>query len=219
MGNKIGQSITPPPLTLQHCLINGRIDFARYRYYRRRQDDIMVSSQASNIHHNKRKYHDISKVTPKKRARKTRSIKRYRLEVRDPDGSLREIRATDTLWYLLYVAAPPTSDRMQRLFRQRFRLPYSSFLDLSDKIQSHHHFQRWTNTDAVGCAPSNIKLLLLGALRYIGRAWTFDNVSESNGILAEVNRKFMLTFISYESTVLCKKICPGLYLKHKCERT
>ena len=42
-------------------------------------------------------------------------------------------------------------------------------------------------------------------MRYIGRAWKFDDVSEANGLSINVNMDFLLCFIDYGSTVLYKK--------------
>ena len=51
----------------------------------------------------------------------------------------------------------------------------------------------------------DMKLLLLGCLRYIGQAWTLDDISEANGILISTNRLFLLRFIEYGSLFLYKK--------------
>ena len=40
MGQGISTTINHPPLTLQHCLIDGVLDVGRYTYYRRRCDDV-----------------------------------------------------------------------------------------------------------------------------------------------------------------------------------
>ena len=91
------------------------------------------------------------------------------------------------------------------------QIPYhqADFLDYSvedfAEIIAHLVFARWTRTDAIGLSPSNIKLLLLGTLRYIGRAWTLDDLNESNGISKSTNRLFLLAFIKYGSSVLYKK--------------
>ena len=90
-------------------------------------------------------------------------------------------------------------------FRLRFRIPYDEFLSLSDSIILHPIFERWTNCDAVGSSPSNIKLLVLGCLRYIGRAWTLDDIYEANGISIDTNRIFLKFFIEYGSTMLYQK--------------
>ena len=65
-------------------------------------------------------------------------------------------------------------------------------------------FARWTRYDTVGDKLMNVKLLLLGCLRYIGRGWTLDDICESNGISVGINRLFLLTFIEWGSTVLYK---------------
>ena len=132
-------------------------------------------------------------------------MKRHKLFVRDNDGSLREIRPIDTLWYLLYVNQPPQNERMYRIFRSRFRLPYDSFLRLSEDIMDHSCFAQWTRCDAVGESPQNIKLLILGCMCYIGRAWTFDDICEANGISINTNRDLLLSFIEYGSTCMYKK--------------
>ena len=81
--------------------------------------------------------------------RSVRSVKRHKLIVRDKYGSLREIKLEDTRLYLLYVATPPMSQRMHKVFRLRFRLPYQSFINLSDDISKHALFKRCTRVGAV----------------------------------------------------------------------
>jgi hypothetical protein len=50
-----------------------------------------------------------------------------------------------------------------------------------------------------------ISLLVLCSLRYLGRGWTFDDLSENRAISIEVTRTFFHVFISYGSTVLYSK--------------
>ena len=102
------------------------------------------------------------------------------------------------------------------MFRTRFRVPYSYFVELSNDIYENDIFSRWRNTDATGQPPSNMKLLLLGSLRYLGRSWTFDDISESNGISREVNRKFFICFIEYGSTVMFKNMSSMLHVQWIC---
>ena len=83
-------------------------------------------------------------------------------------SSLRGIRLEDTLWCMLYVGNSPLNERMLQQFRNRFRIPYESFLFLYDDITNHPCFAQWSRSDAVGVKPANIKLLLLGCMRYIG---------------------------------------------------
>ena len=166
--------------------------------------DSQLYENVKIISSKKRKHDDVDSSF-KNRKGYTRSVKKHKLLVRNSDGSLRELKPEDTIWYLIYVANPPSGDRMLKLFRNRFRVPYNYFIDLSNEISNHDLFSRWKCHDAVGSVPSDLKLLLLGSLRYIGRSWTFDDISEANGISREVNRVFFLKFIEYGSTVLYQK--------------
>ena len=91
-------------------------------------------------------------------------------------------------------------------------MPHHSFIELHDNIIDHEMFCSWTSNDAAGVKPSDTKLLLLGALRYIGRAWTFDDIEEATAISRETNRRFFLVFIEYGSSVLYKKYVLDLSL-------
>ena len=42
----------------------------------------------------------------------------------------------------------------------------------------------------------------MGALRYLGRGWTFDDIKEATGVTQEVNRQFFHVFVSYGIIVL-----------------
>ena len=135
----------------------------------------------------------------------TRRVKKYFLQVRTDDGSLRQITPKDTLWYLLYVKEPPRNNRIADLFRRRFRLPYGCFLTLLDHIKQHPSFCAYRRVDCVGYRSTELSLLLLGSLRYLGRAWTFDDVEEATAISRESIRKFFLKFIKYGSINLFKR--------------
>ena len=203
MGQDLTKAITPPPLTLTQCFVDGQIDIARYMYYRRRIDGI--SSNQLLISLLSKNSSAIANGRMKSKQRKSRSVKRYKLLVRDDNGELRELLPTDTRWYQLYVQSEPLNNRSRAAFRLRFRIPYQSFIALSEEIEAHDLFYRWTQKDAVGDDSSNIKLLLLGVFRYIGRAWTMDDIEEANGISREVNRNFINTFLVYGSTILYNK--------------
>ena len=207
MGQNISKSITPPPLTLDDCLINGKVDLSRYYFYKRRRNEMDDSLDVlvMTMFRKKRKFDDIDDNSSKSSNSSKRSVKKHKLLVRNDDGSLRELTPKDTLWYCLYVQSPPQNERMHLLFRNRFRLSYTMYKDLLEEISNHELFERWTKKDAVGDLPSNLALLLLGSLRYLGRFWTFDDVYEANGISREVNRVFYGKLIEYGSTVMYKK--------------
>ena len=205
MGSNISQDITPPPLTLKDCLINGRINLPRYYWYRRRQDQYISRLRTTDNNRGEKRKRDYQIKSSFIQRKITRSVKKHTIEVRDSDGNIRQLKPEETLWYMLYVANPPYNKRMHQLFRLRFRMPYSSFINLSDEISAHPIFVRWRRCDAIGEQPSNLKLLLLGALRYIGRGWTLDDIYEANGISVDVNDCFLKCFIEYGSTVLYKR--------------
>ena len=69
-------------------------------------------------------------------------------------------------------------------------MPHHNFNELHETMMSNEMFRQWTKKDAVGDEPCDTKLLLLGALRYTGRAWTFDCIEEATGISRETNRQF-----------------------------
>ena len=85
MGSNISQDITPPPLTLTDCLINGRINLPRYYWYRRRQDyysrSLKLSDKARKRKRKKQYIYNRSEV----RRNRTRSTKKHLLFVRDLD--------------------------------------------------------------------------------------------------------------------------------------
>ena len=214
MGQDLSKSLLPPPTTFQQCFVDDEFSLPHYILYRRNRDfedqqfkhmmDILSSRR-------KRKLNDLSignissDSTVSSTTSSLRSVKKHKLLVRADDGSVRALTPTDTLWYLLYVKTPPQDNRLKNIFRTRFRIPYSYFMELSDDIYDHEIFNRWKNKDATGEPPSNIKLLLLGSLRYIGRSWTFDDISEANRISREVNRQFFICFIEYGSSVMFQK--------------
>ena len=86
-------------------------------------------------------------------------------------------------------------------------MPYNSFLSLLSMVEASPLFDRWKigKADVTGQQAAPLSLLILCALRYIGRGWTFDNLSENTGISEEVTRVFFHIFIDFGSTVLYDK--------------
>ena len=78
-------------------------------------------------------------------------------------------------------------------------------MELNDTITKHFMFGKWKSIDAAGVESSEMKLLLLGALSYIGRASIFGDIEEATVISRETNHGFFLTFIEYGSTILYKR--------------
>lgn len=135
------------------------------------------------------------------RQRKHKTLRPYYF---DDAGNTIFLEPEQTVWYLMYVKGPPLDDnKFLAKFRRRFRLPYSEFLVLLDKVKSAAiYFKRWMSKDAAGKKSSPIELLLLGALRYLGRGLTFDDLEEYTAINEETHRQFFHRFIDYGSEVL-----------------
>ena len=203
MGQDISTAFTPPPLSFRDCFVDGRINLAKYIVYSTTtQDDDYIDIEELL---NKKKRKCNNRKTSSKKKVSVRSLKRHPIICRADDGSLREATYKDSTWWRLYLETPPVGKRLLKIFRNRFRLPYDEFVTLSNDILSHELFARWTHNDACGSKPSDVRLLLLGSLRYLGRAHTFDDACESTYISVEVHRQFFKVFIEYGSTVLYEK--------------
>lgn len=66
-------------------------------------------------------------------------------------------------------------------------------------------FVRWIGNDAVGRNTTPLELLVLGALRYLGHGWTFENFEEATAVSKEVHRTFFGQFIEFGRTKLYEK--------------
>ena len=69
---------------------------------------------------------------------------------------------------------------------------YSSFRGHMVEVKQSNLFKQWTtgSCDAAGNPSTPIELLVLGVLRYLGRAVTFDDLEEHTGISEETHRRF-----------------------------
>jgi hypothetical protein len=150
----------------------------------------------------KRKLNQMQSTATSKKPSAHRSVKRHDIEIRGEDGTFRKATFKDSTWYTLYIDNPPKTNRLLKRFRNRFRIPYPNFLELVEDIKDHNLFKRWSRHDCTGSPPSDIRLLLLGSLRHIGRASTFDDIEECSFISRDVQRVFFGQFIEYGSTVL-----------------
>ncbi len=112
-------------------------------------------------------------------------------------------------WYNYYIKNPPSIDdaRFLRKFRRRFQVPHSYFVELAAELEDTEDFRTWkqgsTNCHGIPAAP--ISLLLLTALRYLGRAWTLDDLSENACTSQESIRRFLHKFLDFGSTTLYQR--------------
>ena len=86
-------------------------------------------------------------------------------------------------------------------------MPYDTYLEFVEKCKNSHHFNQWRQGVHKYNHRENfpIALLLLTALRYLGRGWTFDDLQENTGIGIETIWTFFLRFIEFGSTTLYNK--------------
>ena len=145
-----------------------------------------------------------SYITPE---RKWRSKPRKKFMRKDVDGNITRIHPHTSTWYLMYVdnALISEDSDLRRQFRNRFRMPYESYLELIEMCREDKHFRRWCAQKINNKQSSPIELLLLGSLRYLGRGWTFDDIEESTAISKEVHRQFLHAFVRFGSTTLFQK--------------
>ena len=189
------------PSSLSGCLSNGILIIEKFTAYRRHQvnkedDDTEILLR---IRFNRKCKRSIIREV-----KRHRSVKKHKIMIGNSDGTLHEITSKNTLGYLLYIATTPRNNRLVKLFRSRFRLTHSSFISLHSDLKEDEAFKRYYVPDAAGPPnppPSDTRLLLLGALRYLGRGFIYDNLKEAACISRETHRFFRI-FIHYGSTVL-----------------
>ena len=177
----------------------------RDRHYETRQQELadMIASNVEMVLESCEAAEEMHEVQPpaSKKSRKAKYVCTYT----EDDGVRRRLHPKMSPWYDMYIENPDTDNvQFQKLFRKRFRLPHAQFVELSAMVETSDYFSRWKvgSKDAVGDGASPSCLLLLCALRYLGRGWTFDDLSESTAISEEVIRTFLHRFIDFGSTVL-----------------
>ena len=121
------------PLSILQYFINEKVNINLYMAYQRRINWLKDDKESDS----KPKVKVQAAMIQSKYCQAPCSVKRYKLLVCDNDGSLCEIKPTNTLWYLLYVKDPPCNNRMAKLFRFRFCLPYNEFMTLVSELKGH----------------------------------------------------------------------------------
>ena len=98
-------------------------------------------------------------------------------------------------------------ENLLRKFRNRLRLPYKNYLELLNELDESGKFDQWKygSKDKYRAEASPLSLLLLGAVRYLGQGWTFDDIEEAMAINTETVRQFFHKSIKYGSMALYDK--------------
>jgi hypothetical protein len=190
---------------------SSEADFLRLAYYNRQADkrkffvsSLLFDDDTSEIHDDKK---DEGARNPR---RKRRLKKNLFFTI---DNGVRILTSPiQTNWYRLYIVSPNLDNpKFKQKFRRRFRLPYDRYLELLDIVKKAErddgelYFRRWMSYDATGVASSPIEIMLLGALRYLGRGLTFDDIEEATCISEETHRQFFEVFTSFGREVLYPK--------------
>lgn len=109
----------------------------------------------------------------------------------------------NSTWYLAYVDSPSIDHKkFRKKFKNRFRCTWDSYVEILTEVKSCHLFQRWHGSDCSGEPSCRIELLLLGALRTLGRDAKCDDLEEYTAIDKETHRQFFHIFINYGSSIL-----------------
>jgi DDE superfamily endonuclease len=208
--NYLAVDLDDRPSSLVDCIGKDgiTIDPAKYLEYQEKDDELGdlqlqlafaygVSSKGMQSGGNKQSVRSRKKRTK----RKVKVLTPYYF---DGNGTKIYLRPRQTYWYMMYVKSPALEDpKFNVKFRRRFRIPFGEYIKLLEMVKSHHQiFGRWCRRDCFGNRSSPIELLLLGALRYLGRGLTFDDLEEFTAIDEETHRQFFHKFIEYGSTVL-----------------
>jgi hypothetical protein len=123
------------------------------------------------------------------------------------DGPLEIIPPEDSMWYKFFGRNfyINKNAKLAKAFRNRFRLPYTQYLELVDDIRSNELFDCWCGYKLNNKKVSPVELFLLGSLLYLGHGWTLGDCEESTAIDKEVHSRFFCVFLVYGSTVLYKR--------------
>jgi len=145
---------------------------------------------------------EMTQVEAPKRKTAKRSRKSLRPCCFDQQGQLQHLEPKKTLWYLAYAISEPECPKLRDKFRRRFRLPHKECTELLGRVKLDERFGRWQRSDATGTPSSPIELLLLGAMRYLGRGIMFDDLEEFTAIGEETHRQFFHVFVDFGRDVL-----------------
>ena len=213
-----------PTQSLLQCIREGKLDIERFLQYRsacsRRRTRIYLRKRLfrrhtdTERHENEDYVANTNEVTGPRHRRKRCVWGRL-----NDDGVKVAMLPEESMWYTMYVnnALITTDQSMHAKFRQRFRLSYQNYLEVVDMCRVDYRFDKWCGFKKNKKKSSPIELLVLGALRYLGRGFTFDDIEECTAISKEVHRGFFHIFTDFGRHVLYPKYVR--FPKTACEAT
>ena len=120
-------------------------------------------------------------------------------------GQVQKLDPRQSTWWVLYVVNSPTTERQQQKFRRRARMSHQQYLEFLATAREGNWFPDAGKADATGKEGAPLELLILGALRYMGRGWMFDDLEEATAISEERHRRFLHEFIKVGATKIYDK--------------
>ena len=85
--------------------------------------------------------------------------------------------------------------RGEKTFRLRFRVPYVRFEQLLQYVRDKSTIGPKSSEDAAHRPVAPLELKVLAVLRYLGRGWCLDDLSEASGISGPTLGAFVLDFL------------------------
>jgi hypothetical protein len=192
------------PSTLFQCRRrDGSLDWQLYIAYRNQQSEKAdeLWDEDWDDWDEDHQEEDDEEEPKKKRAKPTK--KHLLSKGMNERGEVVDLQPIETSWYIMYVLPRERTPEELTKFRLRFRLPHPQFLELIDKVRNNQQaFKSHLGSSASSKAPHPLELKILGALRYLGRGWTFDDLEEATAISAGTHCRFFKDFITWGSTTL-----------------
>lgn len=192
------------PSSFAECVAeDGTIDSDLHRSFLSKEDDLELAEKntcRAVLQMLEEEEKEPSGKTNKKK-RKKRSVKTLRPYHFDEHGNIQFLQPRETMWFKACCQDSdmglPIYSKLFSKFRRRFRMPFDEHRRLLGRICDHELFLRWMGCDGSGTPASPLGLLLLGALRYLGRGLTFDDLEEYTAISEETHRQFFHKFIQF----------------------
>ena len=172
------------------------------------EDEMMILLSEQSQKRRRRHYSNDTTLQPKKKKAKYDLRK---LHFTHPvTGERLPFTYEYSIWYMNYVKdQDPEQNKWNRKFRLRFRMPYHAFLDLAGQCWASGIFSTWCSETGYHRYNKTkiipLELIILCALRYLGRALTFDDLEEYTGISTETIRLGLHKVLLFGSTNLYNK--------------
>jgi len=178
-GRQLSASTDAPPKrlpSLHHCVrSDGCLDVEKYlqRQAIAREWSLWRKSMSLNLIHGigESLFAGVEARSLAPGIKKTRSPRCVYGRKDSADSELQILKPKECQWWDMYVNnyLMLEDSSMRAKFRNRFRIPYSNYLELLQWIRDDPRFARWCGAKVNNKMSSPIELLVLGSLRYLGR--------------------------------------------------